>query len=93
MLSPVLALSSFFWVIVRGHFPSEGLLLPAPTGAADYPPAKTPMIKVLVVDDQKLVRAGFRVILNAESDITVLGEASDGVEALSRTATYSRTWS
>ncbi len=51
------------------------------------------MIKVLVVDDQKLVRAGFRVILNAESDITVLGEASDGVEALEKTATYSRTWS
>jgi DNA-binding NarL/FixJ family response regulator len=40
------------------------------------------MINVLVVDDQKLVRAGLRVILDAEPDVTVLGEASDGVEAL-----------
>lgn len=40
------------------------------------------MIKVLVVDDQQLVRAGFRVILDAEPDLTVVGEASDGVTAL-----------
>jgi DNA-binding NarL/FixJ family response regulator len=40
------------------------------------------MIKVLVVDDQKLVRAGLRVILDAEPDVTVLGEAADGAEAL-----------
>ncbi|HEV3382755.1 MAG TPA: response regulator transcription factor [Trebonia sp.] len=42
------------------------------------------MIKVLVVDDQQLVRAGFRVILDAEPDLTVVGEASDGVTALQR---------
>jgi DNA-binding NarL/FixJ family response regulator len=42
------------------------------------------MIKVLVVDDQRLVRAGFRVILDAEPDLTVVGEASDGVTALQR---------
>src|ERR1700761_2880735 len=40
------------------------------------------MIKVLVVDDQQLVRAGFRVILDTEPDLTVVGEASDGVTAL-----------
>ncbi len=40
------------------------------------------MIKVLVVDDQRLVRAGFRVILDGEPDMTVVGEAADGVEAL-----------
>jgi DNA-binding NarL/FixJ family response regulator len=40
------------------------------------------MIKVLVVDDQRLVRAGFRVILDAEPDLTVVGEAADGREAL-----------
>ncbi len=40
------------------------------------------MIKVLVVDDQRLVRAGFRVILEAEPDLMVVGEASDGTEAL-----------
>lgn len=42
------------------------------------------MIKVLVVDDQQLVRAGFRVIIDAEPDLTVVGEASDGVAALHR---------
>ena len=40
------------------------------------------MIKVLVVDDQQLVRAGFRVILDAEPDLTVVGEAADGITAL-----------
>ncbi|WP_240759423.1 response regulator, partial [Phytoactinopolyspora endophytica] len=35
-------------------------------------------IRVLLADDQDLVRAGFRVILGAETDIDVVGEASDG---------------
>jgi len=39
-------------------------------------------IRVLIVDDQELVRAGFKVILNAQSDIAVMGEAADGVEAV-----------
>jgi DNA-binding NarL/FixJ family response regulator len=42
------------------------------------------MIKILVVDDQQLVRAGFRVILDAEPDLLVVGEAGDGVEALTK---------
>jgi DNA-binding NarL/FixJ family response regulator len=36
----------------------------------------------VIVDDQALVRAGFRMILEAEEDIEVVGEASDGGEAL-----------
>ncbi|MEO7398496.1 MAG: response regulator transcription factor [Ilumatobacteraceae bacterium] len=40
------------------------------------------MIRVLIVDDQAMVRAGFRMIVQAERDITVVGEAADGVEAL-----------
>jgi DNA-binding NarL/FixJ family response regulator len=40
------------------------------------------MIRVLIVDDQSLVRAGFRMILEAEEDIDVVGEAADGDEAL-----------
>ncbi|MEU5975771.1 response regulator transcription factor [Streptomyces sp. NPDC047315] len=40
------------------------------------------MIKVLLVDDQRLVRAGFRSILEDEDDIQVVGEAGDGAEAL-----------
>jgi DNA-binding NarL/FixJ family response regulator len=39
-------------------------------------------ISVLIVDDQRLVRTGFRVILASEPDIEVVGEAADGVEAL-----------
>jgi DNA-binding NarL/FixJ family response regulator len=39
-------------------------------------------IRVLVVDDQQLLRTGFRVILESEPDIEVVGEAADGVEAL-----------
>ena len=42
------------------------------------------MIRVLLVDDQGLVRAGFRMILRAEPDIEVIGEAADGQEAVER---------
>jgi DNA-binding NarL/FixJ family response regulator len=38
-------------------------------------------IRVLVVDDQALVRAGFRMILEAQADIEVVGEAGDGLQA------------
>ena len=40
------------------------------------------MITVLLADDQALVRAGFRALLNAEPDIEVVAEAADGVEAV-----------
>jgi len=40
------------------------------------------MIRVGVVDDQALVRAGFRMILEAEADLTVVGEAGDGRHAI-----------
>jgi DNA-binding NarL/FixJ family response regulator len=39
-------------------------------------------IRVLIADDQQLVRAGFRVILEAEPDIEVVGEAADGLAVL-----------
>ncbi|GGX58317.1 response regulator transcription factor [Streptomyces fructofermentans] len=39
------------------------------------------MIRVLLADDQSLVRAGFRALLDAQSDIEVVGEAADGEEA------------
>lgn len=40
------------------------------------------MIRVVLADDQELVRAGFRMILDAQSDIEVVGEAADGATAL-----------
>ncbi|MBW8796861.1 MAG: response regulator transcription factor [Streptomyces sp.] len=40
------------------------------------------MIRVLLADDQSLVRAGFRALLDAQPDIEVTGEAADGEEAL-----------
>ena len=40
------------------------------------------MISVLLADDQALVRAGFRALLNAEPDIDVVAEAADGIEAV-----------
>src|SRR3982751_2892159 len=46
-------------------------------------------IRVLLVDDQALVRAGFRMILDAESDIEVVGEASDGEQAVASAARFS----
>ena len=40
------------------------------------------VIRVLLVDDQALLRAGFRTILESEPGITVVGEASDGQSAI-----------
>jgi DNA-binding NarL/FixJ family response regulator len=44
------------------------------------------MIRVLLADDQVLVRAGFRALLDAQRDITVVGEADDGAAAVRLTA-------
>jgi DNA-binding NarL/FixJ family response regulator len=40
------------------------------------------VIRVIIADDQELVRTGFRVILNAEPDLEVVGEAGDGRETI-----------
>jgi DNA-binding NarL/FixJ family response regulator len=42
------------------------------------------MIRVLIADDQALVRGGFRLILEAQKDIEVVGEAQDGDDALTQ---------
>ena len=40
------------------------------------------MIRVLLADDEELVRTGLRMILDAEPDITVVGDAADGADAV-----------
>ncbi|WP_117210678.1 response regulator [Allorhizocola rhizosphaerae] len=46
------------------------------------------MIRVVLADDQTLVRAGFRSILQGEADMTVVAEAGDGLEAVRLTAEH-----
>jgi DNA-binding NarL/FixJ family response regulator len=43
-------------------------------------------VRVLIADDQQLVRAGFRMILNTQPDIDIIGEATNGIEAVTMTA-------
>jgi DNA-binding NarL/FixJ family response regulator len=43
---------------------------------------RSPVIRVLLADDQVLVRSGFKALLDAEDDIEVVGEAADGAEAV-----------
>jgi DNA-binding NarL/FixJ family response regulator len=43
-------------------------------------------IRLLLADDQELVRTGFRLILNAEPDMVVAGEAADGAQAVDESA-------
>jgi DNA-binding NarL/FixJ family response regulator len=42
-------------------------------------------IRVLLVDDQSLLRLGFRMVLEAQPDIEVVGEAGDGATAVAMT--------
>jgi DNA-binding NarL/FixJ family response regulator len=48
-------------------------------------------IRVLVADDQSMVRAGFRMLLSGEPDIEVVAEASNGLEAVDKAARFDPT--
>lgn len=46
----------------------------------------SPKIRVLIADDHAVLRAGLRMLLDAQSDMQVVGEAADGAEAVNRAA-------
>jgi len=48
-------------------------------------------IRVLIADDQSMVRAGFRMLLSGEDDIEVVAEARDGLEAVAKAARFDPT--
>ena len=47
-------------------------------------------VRVLLADDQPLLRTGFRMVLGSEPDLDVVGEAGDGVEAIGRASCRER---
>ncbi|MGN6430311.1 MAG: response regulator [Gaiellaceae bacterium] len=49
------------------------------------------MIRVLVADDQSMVRAGFRMLLSREDDVEVVAEAENGLEAVEKAALFNPT--
>jgi DNA-binding NarL/FixJ family response regulator len=55
-----------------------------PAGAADHSPIST--TSILIVDDQPMLRMGYRMILDAQPDLSVVGEAENGLEAIDLTA-------
>ena len=54
------------------------------TATLPYDDEVVAVIRVVVADDQALVRSGFTVLLNSADDIEVVGEANDGEEAVDR---------
>jgi DNA-binding NarL/FixJ family response regulator len=52
------------------------------TSPATSPVTGTAPIRVVLVDDQQLVRAGFRMVIDSQPDLTVVGEAGNGAEAV-----------
>jgi DNA-binding NarL/FixJ family response regulator len=54
---------------------------PDPTAAAPEPASPAP-VRVVVVDDQQLVRTGFRMVVDSEDGLEVVGEAADGLAAV-----------
>ncbi|MFE0464875.1 response regulator [Kitasatospora sp. NPDC058965] len=59
-----------------------GTTAPSTTAPSTTAPGTAPPLRVLVADDERLVRTGLRVVLDAEPDLTVVGEAADGSEVL-----------
>lgn len=62
------------------------MTIPAdPSQPAHAPGSSRAVTSVLLVDDQPLLRMGFRMVLDSQPDITVIGEAADGAQAVELT--------
>ena len=59
----------------------DGRRSPPRRPAADHGGTRM-SVRILIADDQALVRAGFKMILDAEDDLEVVGEAVDGLQAV-----------
>ena len=70
--------------------PAAGRRVPD-LGAAARDRIRTVIVRVLIVDDQALVRAGFRMILESEPDIEIVGEAERRAQAVGGAPSSSRT--
>ena len=70
-------------VLEAGARPQGGLCAAGAVAARD-----AAMIRVLLADDERLVRTGLRMILSAEHDLEVVGEAADGHEAIAGAARW-----
>ncbi len=63
--------------------PGSSFSMPTPDApSAPVPAAAVPPIAVFLADDQHLVRAGFRMVLESQPDMVVVGEAADGRQAV-----------
>src|SRR6185312_316156 len=71
---------ALWWPDGRAVAPGRGVRRPCPAAGGDGP-----MIRVLIADDQALVRGAFRVVLDSEPDIEVVAEAVDGGDAIEQT--------
>ena len=77
----------------RGRPGSTGARAPR-AGSSSAPTSRGDAVtSILLVDDQELVRTGLRMILSAEPDLDVVGEAADGAAAVERSTRWSPTWS
>ena len=76
-----------------GHVRRPWTLAPTPAAGSPSAPAAHAMTGVLIVDDQALVRVGLPKVLESEPDMTVVGEAADGLAAVGRRAGCAPTWS
>ena len=66
--------------VAHVRWQDDAAATPPPDSPEPAPPARP--ITVVIADDQRLVLTGFRVILEAEADITVVGQATDGRSAI-----------